>query len=141
MTYAAFMTIPNGQRQLDRPDLLCEAHVRLLVRGSDRVDAAQHHQVVYDPAVESLHDLHEPISHLHAIEPKELVAHLEALRGTRTAGIHLGYHVALVDPDAHRQRQGGRELDPPAMRTEAATGYQCQYRTAPPPTMHACARG
>jgi hypothetical protein len=96
------MTIPMGSGSSTGP-IFCAKIVwllvRLLVRGSDRVDAAQHHQVVYDPAVESLHDLHEP---------KELVAHLEALRGTRTAGIHLGYHVALVDPDAHRQRQGGR---------------------------------
>ena len=29
-------------------------HGPMLVRGSDRVDAAQHHQVVDDPAVESL---------------------------------------------------------------------------------------
>eukprot|EP00964_Phaeocystis_antarctica_P030909 scaffold17493_cov51-Phaeocystis_antarctica.AAC.4 len=114
---------------------------RMTCSASDLVDAAQHHQVIDDFAVESLHDRHEPISHLHAIEPEELVAHLEALRGSRTTGIHFGDHVDLVDPNAHRQRQGGRELDPPAIRTEATAGYQCQCaRTAPMPTMHARAR-
>ena len=102
----------HGQRQLDGPDLLCPAILRLEVGGANRVEAAQHEEVRGDLAIDRLGDRHEPVPHLHAVDPQQLIAGLDADLGGRTARRDLRDPVGLVHADAHRQRQRDGVLNP-----------------------------